>query len=122
MTPSVLATALLAPENGGWKLQPAATEVAEQVHFFHNWIMMPVMVGISLLVLGLLLYVIVKYNAKANPEARKFSHNTMVEVVWTAGPILILLFIALFSFDLLYKEDVVPEADMTVKVSGYQWG
>ncbi|MEL6366197.1 MAG: cytochrome c oxidase subunit II, partial [Pseudomonadota bacterium] len=47
---------------------------------------------------------------------------TMVEVVWTAGPILILLFIALFSFDLLYKEDVVPEADMTVKVSGYQWG
>jgi len=111
-----------APVDGGYALQPAATEIAEDVHFFHNWVMMPVMVGISLLVLGLLGWVVFRYNAKANPEAKKFSHNTMVEIVWTAGPILILLYIALFSFDLLFKEDVVPDADMTVKVTGYQWG
>ncbi len=122
MTLSALTTLMATPVNGGISMLPAATEVAEQVHFFHNWVLMPIMVGISLFVLGLLVYVVFRFNAKANPTPQKFSHNTLVEVIWTGGPILILLFIALFSFDLLFKEDVVPEADMTIKVSGYQWG
>lgn len=98
-----------APVPGGITMQTAASAKAEDVHFFHNWIMMPVMTGISLLVLALLLWVVVRYNSKANPTPRKFSHNTLVEIVWTGLPILILLGIALPSFDLLYQEDVIPD-------------
>ncbi|MCA8887996.1 MAG: hypothetical protein KDA46_04135, partial [Parvularculaceae bacterium] len=94
---------------GGYKMLPAASALAEQVHFFHNGVLMPIITVISLVILGLLIWVVLRYNSKANPTPRKFSHNTMIEVVWTAVPIIILLFIALFSFDLLYSEDVVPD-------------
>lgn len=102
------------PVDGGITLLPPNSALAEQVHWFHNVILMPVMVGISLLVLGLLLWVMVRYNARANPTPRKFSHNTMVEIVWTGVPILILLVIALPSFELLYAEDVMPDGKQTV--------
>jgi len=88
---------------------PANSALAEEVHFFHNWILMPIITVISLFVLALLLWIVVRYNSKANPTPRKFSHNTLIEIVWTGVPILILLFIALPSFDLLYKEDVTPD-------------
>ena len=82
---------------------------------------MPVMTGISLFVLALLFWVAVRYNAKANPTPSKFSHNTLVEVLWTGIPIIILLFIALFSFDLLYKEDVIPDGkQVVVEADGQQ--
>ncbi len=106
--------ALAQPVQGGIALQTAKSPVAHEVHTFHNWVLMPVMVGICLLVLGLLIWVIWKYNSKANPEPRKFSHNTLVEVLWTGVPIIILLFIALFSFDLLYKEDMIPDGKQVV--------
>ncbi len=102
------------PVDGGYNMLPAASALAEQVHFFHNDVLMPIIIVISLVILGLLLWVVVRYNAKANPTPRKFSHNTMVEVIWTAVPIVILLFIALFSFDLLYSEDVVPDGKQVV--------
>lgn len=102
------------PVDGGYNMLPAASALAEQVHFFHNDVLMPIITVISLVILGLLLWVVVRYNAKANPTPRKFSHNTMVEVIWTAVPIVILLFIALFSFDLLYSEDVVPDGKQVV--------
>ncbi len=102
------------PSQGGISLQPAKSPIAHEVHAFHNWVLMPVMVGISLLVLALLVWVVLKYNAKANPEPRKFSHNTLVEILWTGIPIIILLFIALFSFDLLYKEDMMPDGKQVV--------
>ena len=114
------ATALAAPAlannpvDGGIAMLPAKSAVAQEVHVFHNWILMPIMTGISLFVLALLLWVIMRYNSKANPNPRKFSHNTLVEVLWTGIPILILLFIALFSFDLLYKEDVIPDGKQVV--------
>lgn len=102
------------PVDGGISLLPAKSAIAQEVHIFHNWILMPVMTGISLFVLALLLWVIVRYNAKANPTPSKFSHNTLVEVLWTGIPIIILLFISLFSFDLLYKEDVIPDGKQVV--------
>lgn len=102
------------PEPGGIAMQPANSALAEEVHFFHNVILMPIITAISLFVLALLLWVIVRYNAKANPEPRKFSHNTLVEIIWTGVPIIILLVIALPSFDLLYKEDVVPDGRQVV--------
>ena len=102
------------PEPGGIDMQPAASALAEEVHFFHNGILMPIMTGISLLVLALLIWVMVRYNSKSNPVAKKFSHNTLVEVIWTGIPILILLIIALPSFELLFKEGVTPDGKQVV--------
>ncbi len=101
--------ALAERTQGGIAMLPANSALAEEVHFFHNWILMPIITVICIFVLLLLLWVIARYNSKANPNPRKFSHNTLVEVVWTGVPILILLAIALPSFDLLYKEDVTPD-------------
>lgn len=104
--------------DGGISLLEAKTAVAEEVHIFHNWVLMPIMTGISLFVLALLIWVVLRYNSKANPVPRKFSHNTLVEVLWTGIPILILLFISLFSFDLLYKEDVTPDGKQMIAKGG----
>lgn len=108
------------PQDGGYTLRQAVTPVAEEIHTFHNWIMMPVMVGISLFVLALLVWVVLRFNAKANPVAKQFSHNTLLEVVWTAVPVMILLFIALFSFDLLYIEDKMPDGQVAEYEAGAQ--
>jgi cytochrome c oxidase subunit 2 len=102
------------PKDGDVGMLPAASKLAEEVHFFHNGVLMPIITAISLFVLALLLWVVFRYNVKANPVARKFSHNTLVEVIWTGVPILILLVIAFFSFDLLYKEDVIPDGKQIV--------
>ncbi|MCB2114348.1 MAG: hypothetical protein KDD85_12495 [Parvularculaceae bacterium] len=102
------------PVDGGYEMVPAASKLAEEVHFFHNSVLLPIITVISIFVLALLLYVIVRYNSKANPTPRKFSHNTLVEIIWTGVPILILLTIALFSFDLLFKEDVMPDGKQVV--------
>ena len=90
--------------DGAVGMLPAGSSLASEVHFFHNGVLMPIITIISLFVLALLIYVVFRFNAKANPTPRKFSHNTLVEIIWTGVPILILLVIALFSFDLLYKE------------------
>jgi len=125
---AVSATALAAggaamantPWDGGISLLPAKSPTAQEVHIFHNWVLMPVMVGISLFVLGLLIWVMLRYNAKANPTPKKFSHNMLVEILWTGIPIIILLFISLFSFDLLYKEDVIPDGKQVVTTADGQ--
>ncbi len=101
-------------------LQAAATPIAENIHSFHNFLLFLITV-ISLFVLGLLIYVMVKFNAKANPEASRTTHNTLIEVVWTVVPILILIAIAVPSFRLLYQQREIPVADMTVKAISSQW-
>jgi len=101
-------------------LQPAASPLMEQVRDFHG-LLLTIITLIVLIVFALLVWVMVKYNSKANPEPRRFSHNTMVEVVWTVIPIFILLIIAVPSFRLLYSADRTPEADLTIKAVGYQW-
>lgn len=123
MTSLVSAGAALAdqPHEKGLGLQAPVTEVGRDILFFHNAILMPIITVISVFVAGLLLWVIFRFNKKANPVAAKFTHNTTLEVVWTLIPVLILVFISLFSFPLLYKADVVPKADMTIKVTGHQW-
>ena len=102
------------PKDGGVWLLPPASKLAEEIHFFHDAILFPIITVISLFVLALLLWIIIRYNSKANPTPQKFSHNTLLEVVWSGIPILILVFIALFSFDLLYKEDVIPDGKKVV--------
>lgn len=101
-------------------LQPAGTTVMTDIRWFESftfWIVTLVV----LFVAALLLICIFRFSAKANPVPSRTAHNTMIEVVWTVAPILILVIIAIPSFRLLYKELVIPEADLTLKVTGYQW-
>jgi cytochrome c oxidase subunit II len=112
--------AAAAPNPWGLYLQDAASSVADDIHAFGAltfWIITP----ITLLVLALLVYVIVRFNAKANPVPSKTSHNTTIEVIWTVAPILALLIIAVPSFRLLYEQQTIPEADVTVKATGNKW-
>lgn len=106
--------------DGQMGFQQAATPVMENIAEFHALVLW-IIVAITLLVLALLVWVMVRYNAKANKEPQKFSHNTLVEVVWTALPVLILVFIAVPSFQLLYFSDTIPESDFTIKTTGNQW-
>lgn len=108
------------PTDGGINFQPAATSIMERIHDFHI-LMLWIIVPITLLVMGLLAWVMVRYGRKANPTPAKWSHNTLIEVVWTGLPVLILVFIAVFSFPILYYQDEIPESDLTVKAVGYQW-
>lgn len=109
------------PTDGAVTFQPAATALRQRAMDFHTWILLPVLFGISALVLGLLLWCIIRYNKRANPTPARFTHNTAVEIVWTAGPVLILLVIAIFSFRLLFDYHDMPSPYMTVKATGYQW-
>lgn len=109
------------PTPGAIDLQPAASELKHHAIWFHNIVLMPIITAITLLVLGLLIWIVVRYNKKANPVPAKFSHNTTVEIVWTLVPVLILMVIAIFSFRLLFHYNDMPKPYMTVKATGYQW-
>ena len=104
------------PEPWQIGLQGAASPVAEDIHWFHNVLLLPITTVITLFVLGLLIAVMVKFNAKSNPKPSKTTHNTFIEIVWTVVPILILVIIAIPSFRLLYFQRDIPKADMTIKV------
>jgi cytochrome c oxidase subunit 2 len=101
-------------------LQPAATPVMEMMVAFHTELLW-IITAISLFVLLLLIIVAVRFNEKANPVPAKWSHNTLIEVIWTAVPVLILVAIAIPSYKLLYFQDRVEQADMTLKIIGNQW-
>lgn len=109
------------PTPGAIDLQPAASPLKHDAIFFHNQVLLPIITAITLLVLGLLLWVMFRYNKRANPTPSKFSHNTLIEIIWTAAPVLILMFIAIFSFKLLFAYHDMPKPDLTVKATGYQW-
>ena len=109
------------PTDGGLGLQPAASPLKVEAHFFHDAILMPIITFISLLVLGLLIWICIRYNKKANPVPAKWSHNTLIEVIWTVLPVLILVGISLFSFRLLFAYHDMPTPDLTVKATGNQW-
>jgi cytochrome c oxidase subunit 2 len=103
-----------------YKLQEAATPVMESITTFHT-ILLWIITIITLFVLGLLITVVVKFNAKANPVPSRTTHNTLIEVVWTLGPVLILAGIVVPSFKLLFEELNIPKADITIKATGKQW-
>lgn len=108
------------PEAGGVDLVAPATRVMQDIVAFHNFLL-PIIVGISVFVLALLLWVIIRFNRAANPNPRKFTHNMTIEVIWTLVPVLILVAIAARSFPLLYEEERVPPAELTLKVTGNSW-
>jgi cytochrome c oxidase subunit 2 len=101
-------------------LQQAGSPVMEDIVWFHTFLVW-VIAAIALFVLVLLVIVMVKFNAKANPVPSRTTHNTTIEVLWTVVPVLILVAIAVPSFRLLFYELKVPKADITVKATGKQW-
>lgn len=110
-----------APTPGGYNFQPPATEIMREIEDFHDFLL-PIIVVISAFVLALLLWVIVRYNRRANPTPKKFTHNMLVEVIWTVVPVLILVAIAWKSFPLIYKQErIATEAELTLKVVGNSW-
>jgi cytochrome c oxidase subunit 2 len=116
------APAALAEQAYDWQLgmQPAASAVRERIDSLHNELLI-IITAITLFVLGLLLWVMVRFNAKRNPVPSKISHNTTLEIAWTLIPVLILVVIAIPSFRLLYFMDKAEKAEMTLKVTGHQW-
>ena len=109
------------PSDWEMRFQPAATDIMRQITWFEEytlWFIIP----ITLLVLLLLAYCIVRFRASANPVASRTSHNTLIEVIWTVGPVLVLLCIAIPSFQLLTAQYTPPEeAKMTIKATANQW-
>ena len=108
------------PVPGGVNYQPAVTPVAHDMHWLSNWIH-SIMALIVLLVVGLILFVIFRYNSRRNPTPARFTHNTRVEIAWTLVPVVILIIMGSFSLPILFKQLEVPTPDLTVKATGNQW-
>ena len=113
------------PHAGGIDFQAPATETAKHVQAFHSEVLIIITV-ITIFVTALLIWVMIRYNKRANPVPKKFSHNTLIEILWTVVPVLILVWIAKGSFPLLYEQDVLPEQAreeeiVDIKVYGNMW-
>ncbi len=107
--------------SGGWSLQSPQTPIAREAHAMTVGVLDPIMIGISIFVVALLGWVIFRFRAARNPVASRTSHNTVVEVVWTVVPVLILVWIAVPSFRLLANQYSPPKAALTIKATGHQW-
>ncbi len=113
---------VMAQQPHPWQMnfQKAATPVMEDIVWFHNWLLV-IEIAIVILVLGLMVYIVIKFNAKANPVPSKTTHNAPLEVIWTVVPIIILVAIAVPSMKLLFFMDKAQNPEMTLKVIGNQW-
>jgi cytochrome c oxidase subunit II len=118
----LLGGAAFADKPQPWQLgmQAPATPITEQIHEFHNWLLL-VIFAISLFVFGLLAVIIVRFNHRRNPVPSRTTHNTVIEILWTVVPVVILVMIAIPSFRLMYYMDRVPDSKMTIKITGHQW-
>ena len=108
------------PLADGIGFQPAATKLARDLQWLDGLVLI-IITAITVFVLGLLAYVILRYNRKANPVPETFTHNSPVEVAWTVIPIVILIFIGAFSLPVLFDQQKIPEGEVNIKVTGYQW-
>ena len=116
-------TEALANQPKNWQLsfQDAASQSMREIVNFHDKLLLPIIIAISAFVLFLLVYACIRFSASRNPNPSKRTHNVAVEVLWTLIPCLILIVMAVPSFKILYKQDAIPKADVTVKAIGYQW-
>ena len=119
---TLIAVPAFAQQPEPWQLgfQEAHSPIMEQMDAFHD-LLLWIIFAISIFVLALLLYVIVRFREKANPNPTKTTHNTLIEILWTVIPIVILFVIGFFSLPLLYATDDTADADVTIKVIGRQW-
>src|SRR5690606_11980935 len=102
-------------------LQDSVTEISDGIHWFHNVLVNPIIIGITIFVMILMAYVMYKFSEKRNPTPSGTTHNQLLEVAWTVVPVLILLVIAVPSFKLLYAQYDYPKPDLTIKATGNQW-
>lgn len=109
-----------APVDGATGFQPAVTSVARDLQWLDGMILV-IITLITIFVTALLIWVIVRYNAKRNPTPATFTHNSPLEIAWTVVPIVILVFIGAFSLPVLFKQQEIPEADIVIKATGNQW-
>ena len=118
-----ISVAALADQPKDWQLgfQNPASDGMRDIVNFHNNLLLPIIIAISVFVLFLMLYACVRFRASANPNPSKRTHNVTVEILWTLIPCLILIVMAVPSFKILYKQDTIPKADLTIKAVGYQW-
>ena len=120
--PGAASAALLgAPEPGQIGFLPANSIVQSNIEWFHNAILLPITIAISLFVLALLAYVVYRFNERASPIPSRTAHNGPLEIAWTVLPALVLVVIAVPSFRLLAQQLVIPAPDMTLKVTASQW-
>jgi len=108
------------PVNGKMGFQPAGTELARDLQGLDQMILY-ITGAIVVLVVGLLIFIGLRYNSRLNPKPAKFTHNSPLEIGWTLVPIIILVFIGAFSLPVLFKQLEIPNADVTVKITGNQW-
>ncbi|MGR3627178.1 MAG: cytochrome c oxidase subunit II [Limimaricola sp.] len=108
------------PVDGAVGWQPAATKLARDIHWLDGMLLV-IITAITLFVTGLLAFVILRYNKRANPKPAVFTHNSPLEIAWTVVPIVILIFIGAFSLPVLFDQQEIPEGDVHIKVTGYQW-
>ena len=120
---SLMPGPVLANEPRDWQLgfQKAASQGMEDIVWFHDYMLLPIITAITAFVLFLLLYTCIRFRASKNKVASTTSHNTTIEVLWTLIPCLILIVMAVPSFKVLYSQDTIPKADVTIKAVGYQW-
>ena len=112
-----------ANEPKDWQLgfQDAASQSMRDIVNFHNNLLLPIIIAISIFVLFLMIYACIRFRAARNPNPSKTTHNVAVEVLWTLIPCLILIVMAVPSFKILYSQDSIPKAEVTIKAVGYQW-
>lgn len=108
------------PVDGKLGFQPASTELARELQWLDGFILY-IITGIVIFVTALMLWCVVRFNKRANPRPATFTHNTPVEIIWTVVPIVILVVIGAFSLPVLFKQQEIPTADITIKATGYQW-
>jgi cytochrome c oxidase subunit 2 len=120
---TIYATSSLADQPKQWQFgfQDAASQSMRDIVSFHNNLLLPVIIAISVFVLFLMIYTCIRFRASKNPTPSKTTHNVAVEVLWTLIPCLILIVMAVPSFKILYKQDTIPKVDLTIKAVGYQW-
>ena len=119
----LLPGSVLANQPKDWQLgfQKSASETMDDIVWFHDYMLLPVITAITVFVLFLIAYACIRYRAARNPVASQTSHNTFIEIIWTLVPCLILIVMAVPSFKILYEQDEIPPADVTIKAVGYQW-
>lgn len=109
-----------APRDGAMGFQTAATELARDLQWLDGMVLL-IITAITLFVCVLLVIVLVRYNSRSNPDPASFTHNSKVEFAWTVTPIVILILIGSFSLPVLFKQQEIPEGEINIKVTGYQW-
>ena len=119
----IASNSLMAEQPKDWQLgfQKAASKTMEDIVLFHDYMLLPIIVAITAFVLFLVIYACIRFRSSRNPEASQTSHNTIIEIAWTLVPCLILIIMAVPSFKVLYSQDKIPPADVTIKAIGYQW-